>query len=118
VKIETREIYKCDFCNKLYQRKNAAIKHEAACNFNPANFRACFGCHFMNKKKVELYFNNNEAEEREILHCDKLKIFLYPPKTERKGNAHDLGDEINMPMPKECNHRKLSYAINIEGFPF
>jgi len=54
MKSEFKEIYKCDHCNKLYQRKHACIKHEIACHKNPENHRVCFGCMHLCKKKKKL----------------------------------------------------------------
>lgn len=100
MKIETREIYKCDHCNKLYQRKHACEKHEIMCSKNPDNFRACFGCKHLTKVEVPIqgYYWEYEAN---VLYCSKLEKYLHPPKVEHKGNALDFG-RLNEPMPREC----------------
>jgi len=105
MKTEIKEIYKCEFCNKLYQVKKSAIKHELQCWKNPLNNRPCFNCNHLVKNRVTVYENYyGEDNERsvDLLYCNKKLIFLYPPKVELKGNAFDL-DEINEPMPKQCD---------------
>lgn len=102
---ETKEIYKCEHCRKMYQIKRFAEAHEEARAKNPENKRACFGCKFLNKREKVVYFDtwNGEATRTfELCHCSKKEIFLYPPKVEHKGNSLDLGDEFNEPMPKNC----------------
>jgi len=109
---ETREIYKCEYCNKLYQIKRFADYHELMCKKNPRNKRACFGCINLSKKTITDYFDMQDGEhEREVklLYCKKLECFLYPPQVEMKQNAIDL-DGINKPMPKKCEYFKdISY---------
>ena len=107
MKIELREIYKCDHCKKLYQRKNACEKHEKSCTKNSDNFRACFGCKYLTKKTETIDNGSQYYPERrvDLLWCNKLGHFLHPPKVEHKGNAIETG-ELNEPMPKECEHRK------------
>jgi len=108
MKIETREVYKCEFCNKLYQIKGYCEKHEVVCTHNPNNQRDCFNCGYIEKRKHTIYFDTGYGESKrvvEILYCDKIKSFLYPPKVEHKGNAYELGDELNDPMPMNCEFR-------------
>jgi hypothetical protein len=50
---ETKTIYKCEHCRKLYQVKAAAERHENKCKRRPDYQRACFGCAFITKKDVE-----------------------------------------------------------------
>jgi len=105
MKIEIKEIYKCDHCKKLYQIKNAAIKHEKSCSKNPENNRPCFNCSYLEKSKTVVYSNYyGEEWERsvDLLFCASKKIFLFPPKVEIKGNQYET-DEPNEPMPKQCD---------------
>lgn len=104
--IETKEIYKCEHCNKLYQRKWLCEKHELICTKNPENKRACFGCNNLKKVDQAIFFDtwNGEGSSRvKICFCKKLNQFVYPPKVEIKNNMIDLGDVSNEPMPKECS---------------
>ena len=112
--IKTIEIYKCEFCKKLYQRKNFAEKHEKICTKNPRNFRPCFWCTHLKKKNFEHWYDTYCGEGKEILsllHCDKIDSFLYPPRVEEKGNFYDLGDTENNPMPIACDQKSYDYTV-------
>jgi hypothetical protein len=105
--IETKEIYKCEYCRKIYQRKNFAELHEVICKKNPLNNRACFGCKFLLKKETTIYVDHPVMGEftykKDLLFCNKKRIYVYPPIVEYKGNAVDLGNEFNETMPKKCD---------------
>ena len=107
---ETKEIYKCEHCRKVYQVKRFAEGHELMCKKNPENKRACFGCNFLAKKDVTLHedhpMGGSYTFQINILFCAKKSIHVYPPKVEIKGNHIDLGDEFNEPMPKDCEFYK------------
>lgn len=106
MKEETKTIYKCEYCNKLYQRKDACIKHESYCFKNPEAKRACYNCIHLEKKKTSVYhdqYDGSQSEEVvELFHCAVKDIFLHPPKVEAKKNAKEISEE-NLPMPKECD---------------
>lgn len=107
MKTETKEIYKCEFCNRLYQLKHFAEKHEQICTKNPENKRACFGCAHLTKADYDIYSDWPDGSEskstKSFCFCKKKSQFMYPPKVEIKNNMQDLGDESNNPMPKECS---------------
>lgn len=115
--------YKCDFCGKIYQRKNFCARHEIACNRNPINFRACFGCSFCKQQETVIYFDSplggELSEKRKLLFCSKTETYVYPPKVERNsfGYGYELGDVANEPMPKECDFRVdiLDLRMDIYG---
>lgn len=118
MKIQTKEIYKCEFCNKLYQIKNRCAEHEKVCSKNPDNKRACFGCVHLTKNKTTVEFDHAHREgegETELLHCGLLKFCVYPPKTEIKGNAFATPFIENKPMPRKCPHREEE-MLSIEEF--
>ena len=110
MKIETREIYKCDHCNKLYQRKHAAINHEKACPKNPKNFRKCLDwCKHLRKKDATIeidYLDSSCARTYSLFYCNAKKHFLYTPQNEYKGNFLELEGNDNLPMPKDCQEYK------------
>ncbi len=120
MKIETKEIYKCEFCNKLYQLKHFAAKHEQLCTKNPENKRACFGCSHLEKKQTTIYHDSPLGGENEqqvhILFCNKKQIYLYPPRVQVKQNMYDLGNDSNEPMPKVCSD--FSDYTKSDGFSF
>lgn len=119
--INTKETYKCEHCRKLYQVKSACEKHESTCQHNPDNNRACYGCGFLEKKTTEVvydHYDGSQSERKvELFHCSKKEIFLYTPKNEYKSNFFDLGDELNEPMPRECEYRSTdSESIDISKY--
>lgn len=114
MKTEIREVYKCDHCNKMYQRKHAAIAHEPKCEKNPDNIRACRDCVFLEMIKADLYedaYNGEIHRKVDALFCTKKDHYIYPPKAEHKGKAYEFGDKENNPMPKECEEWKDVFAI-------
>lgn len=110
---ETREVYKCEHCRKLYQIKSACERHEPKCPKNPDNFKICHGCEFLEKIEVEVNFQDHNGSDhfvkKKLLHCNKLNKFVYPLSVQNGWNGgylqEDIGDgEIpNEPMPKECD---------------
>jgi len=111
--IETREIYKCDHCRKVYQIKSACIKHEHKCKKNKANHIRCFdGCIYLVKKETEVthfdYNGHDHQEKKSLLYCESKKIFLYPYWFNNPVLQEDIKDEVdNVQMPKECD--KFNY---------
>lgn len=105
MKTEVKEVYKCDFCKKLYQIKPACIKHESGCSKNPDNQRPCFMCPNLINKDAAIYIDQYDGSQHErnirLLFCEAKKVFIYPPKVEVKKNMYEL-DEENEPMPKMC----------------
>jgi hypothetical protein len=108
--IETKEIYKCEHCRKLYQVKRFAEFHEQCCNKNPDNKRACFGCKFLVKRPFELFYDTWSGESSRMLdlfYCNSKEHYLYPPKVEAKGNwlviENDTDTNEPMPKPNECD---------------
>lgn len=109
MKEQTQKTYRCDHCNKLYLRKNAAATHEERCFANPENFRPCFGCANLGRKDFEIESQNcYHIPNRKIslFFCSKKETFLLPPISEHKGNFIDTNDIENNPMPKECKDFK------------
>ena len=111
---ETKEIYKCEFCKKLYQVRHFAVLHEKRCFRNPNNDRACFGCLRLTKKETTIIkdgYNGEYEETVNLCYCIVKDIYLYPPQVEQKENAIELDEESNEPMPRTCSSRKISEAI-------
>ena len=119
MKTEIKEVYKCEYCNKLYQIKRFALEHEKMCSKNPDNKRDCLnGCNHLRKKYAKVWIGIDDYhtgepiyEFKTLFYCEKKKTFLYPPKSEHKGNYYtEFYDEENEnnPMPKECDEYKLS----------
>jgi hypothetical protein len=116
MKIETREIYKCEYCNKLYQRKRFAKVHEDGCKKNPANYRRCFGCAHLHKVDAQYTYETYTGEDTQtvhVLHCRAKDVYLFPPKVEAKENWFDFGDKPNNPMPMECALYEWEYSMDV-----
>lgn len=100
MKIEIKEIYKCGYCNKLYQIKSFCEKHEIQCHKNPDNYRQCLDyCPHLSKQKTTLYYDTYQGEDERIVnvfYCEKNECFLYPPKVEHKNNPLDIDNNESM----------------------
>ena len=114
MKIKKIEVYFCEHCNKLYQRKCSCKKHEELCKKNPDNLRPCFSCSFLRKKEAEIYVDYPKCPDGKIklnlLFCNKKEIYLHTPQNEIKGNNFDLGYTENNPMPKKCDFYSNDYS--------
>jgi hypothetical protein len=107
---ETREIYKCEHCRKVYQIKRFAIEHEPKCKKNPANKQKCLeGCQYLDKKEVTYLwdaYDGQHESKKEILFCSKLNQGVYPYWVSGL-LQDDIEDEIpNEVMPKKCHYFK------------
>ena len=105
MKIETKEIYKCEHCRKLYQVKKACEKHEAGCKKRPDYLRPCHSCKVLAKRDEVVYYDTWSGEgERtvSVLFCGKRDCFIHPPSVASKGIAFDMGYKLNVEMPKQC----------------
>ena len=115
MKIQTKEIYKCDFCKKLYQIKSACEKHELSCKKSPDYIRPCHSCNVlkMTKETIMAGYGDRYGQEAErevnVLFCQKRDCFIHPPSVAAKGNSFDMGDKSNIEMPKECEFYVPNY---------
>jgi hypothetical protein len=116
MKIETREVYKCEYCNKMYQRKFLCERHEVACKERPDYMRPCHTCKNVQKKRETILAGYGDMHGREVertvdvLFCSKLDCFIHPPSVAAKGNAFDMGDKDNIEMPRICDfHAEQDY---------
>jgi len=107
MKIEIREIYKCEYCRKVYQIKPHCLKHELSCKKRPDYLRPCHNCKILKKVKETIWAGygdecGNECERVvEVLFCEKLDSFIHPPSVAAKGNAFEMA-KLNIEMPKKC----------------
>lgn len=114
---ETKEVYKCEHCRKLYQRKNACIDHEPKCRKNPINVPTCHGCTYLEnigikyEPQVQTQHGNDDLFDGRGFRCKLKKIFMYHPSLEFgqygvPDYAEFKGDEIDqkrMPVENECD---------------
>ena len=100
MRIKTKKVYYCDYCNKHGLLENAMIWHQKICKKNPDNKRECYGCKFLEKVKTQDY-NDMGYESRivKVLHCSKFDKFLHTPQNSIKQNMFEFTD----PMPVECD---------------
>ena len=110
MKTETREIYKCDHCRKVYQVKNACAIHEFNCTRNPKNIAACGGCVFMEERPTEYFYDTGYGEssaKSTKFHCKKLDKDMYPYKAIRLGLLDKYPEQFEEQeqMPTTCEHR-------------
>lgn len=110
MRIEVKEIYKCEYCNKLYQIKRWSVLHELRCKNNPINKRPCFDCKSLTMEEIDYYYDTYMGESSykiKVFFCPQKKYYLYPPLVEYKKNELDIDD--NHPMPKKCDLFKSLY---------
>lgn len=98
--------YKCDYCKRIFQIKNAAEKHEIRCTKNPNNYRICHECNHLVLDKATIYYDTyvgEQSQEIKALYCNEFKHFVYPASVEHKKNYYEFGDVENKPMAgKTC----------------
>lgn len=115
MKVETREIYRCGFCNKIYLRKHFCEKHEGKCRKNPGNYQPCLdGCAHADKKELvyvrETPYTSEEVKVS-VMYCSKKEEAVCPFWV----NAYDVlydddsNEILNYYMPKECEHFTKEY---------
>jgi hypothetical protein len=106
MKTRTKPVYYCEHCKKHGLSKPAMEHHENICHKNPENFRPCFDCVRLTKKRTTIFHDYPDGSQSEIpvdiLYCQAHNKFLHTPQNEIRGNVFDLGDYLNEPMPKEC----------------
>jgi hypothetical protein len=109
MKTEIKEVYKCDYCNKLYQMKYHCHNHELSCKKRPDYFRPCHNCQVLGKVRATIWagygdeYGNECTRNVDVLYCEKRDCFIYPPSVAVKGNAFKM-DKLNIEMPKECEY--------------
>lgn len=105
MKTEIKEVYKCEHCNRLYQRKHHCLNHELGCKKRPDYLRPCHNCKLLKKVKATAWDIDEYGDEYgkvvDVLFCEKLDCFIYPPSVAAKGNAFEM-ERLNVEMPKEC----------------
>ena len=107
MKTETREIYRCDHCKKIYLLKRYCEAHELKCRKNPKNKQKCLeGCSYLIKKEISYTWDAYDGEhesKREILYCTKKKEGVCPYWIDGLLEEDIIGAIPNNPMPFECS---------------
>jgi len=99
---KTKEVYFCEYCNKLYQVKSACIKHEPHCKENPKNKHKCFQfCKHL--KRTKGYTGTCDGYDTYVVPteflCEKKDCTMWSYIAERRDIDH-CADER---MPLECD---------------
>lgn len=109
---EFMEIHKCGHCRKVYQIKKACEQHELSCKKRPDYLRPCHNCIVLEKKKETIWAGYGDLQGNEVervvnvLFCSKKDCFIHPPSVASKGNAFEMGEKLNIEMPKKCEDFK------------
>ena len=88
--------YFCEHCNKLYQRKNACVKHEKYCRKNPANMHKCWSCDHLEYTKAEY---DEYGVTPASFFCKKRDVEMWSYIAERRNIQHEAEER----MPLECD---------------
>jgi hypothetical protein len=103
MKTENREIYRCEFCRKIYLVKRYCLYHEKLCLKNEDNKRPdCIYCCFLEKPKFEV--NDLDCASFFTYHCKKKDKYMYSKKQILKGHLKKYPEsfEDTIPMPIKC----------------
>lgn len=115
---ETREIYKCEHCRKVYQIKRYCESHEPKCSKNPINIPKCLGCKHLENIEIKFepmycgYQNNDELMSGNGFRCNKKEVFMYHPKLEHGDYGvpdyvqFDNNEILQERMPTDCDEWK------------
>ncbi len=99
-------IYKCIYCNKIYQLKRFAEKHHLRCRKNPKNIGCCNFCVHIDKKKFEVECSargREYEEERSSLYCSKQDIYLKPRWSSGNIEGYFCDSPTIEKMPLKCD---------------
>lgn len=104
-------VYSCDHCKKKLFREHAMKNHEAGCDKNPANKKACFDCVHLTTEEVEIfdgcdYDGEPNTRNSGCFSCVKLKKLMYSFKAEKLGlpDKYPEDFEDQQKMPNTCRH--------------
>jgi len=115
---ETKEVYKCEYCRKLYQRKGYCVTHELRCNKNPVNFRPCFSCEHLENRTINIQIDSNGYEslkEVKALYCKFYNKNLLPPIGVHRGDCYEFGDELTEAMPLKCEEFDTDRIVDFKA---
>jgi hypothetical protein len=111
MKVQTRTIYKCDYCPKRYLSEGPAVKHEKYCRKNPANKHVCFQCVHLSVERE----HNDDGFNEKTFTCTKLDKQLHTVTAERIGHSC-LGHTERMPISCEAYEIEQFYKPHEMSF--
>lgn len=106
MKLITKPIFKCDYCDKKLYKVSAMEKHEGNCIKNPATFSQCHDCVNCSTFKIE-YWLDGLPMQANGFNCSAFNKQMYPFKAVRKGLLEKYPEtfEGKFLMPsKDCKH--------------
>lgn len=118
MKIENRDIYRCEFCKKVYLIKSACIRHEDVCFKNPINVPACYWCRYLEKKESDMLveaavlgqnYGVSFVEQKRTFNvfiCGKTNEYLLPIISHKKGSEIPNLLEEQVVMPLKCRFKE------------
>lgn len=121
MQIETKQIFRCDFCKKKMFIKKAMEKHEQFCQKNLANVPACFDCVYLTTSEIVEESHSYEAPDftRKLpFVCSKKdQLIMHNKKSEvlKRRWIKDLESEL---MPSNCELQKKHSWCGSEGEEF
>lgn len=108
-----KQVYKCDYCNRLSLSKSGIKAHEKSCRKNPENKTYCYMCEHCEsvKKEYTAYFRMHGGFDRVVDNapfCSYYDAYLIAPLLAKKSWFELSDDEILMPVSanKVCEHFK------------
>lgn len=117
MKVETKQIFRCDFCKKKMFMQKAMEKHEQFCQKNLANVPACFNCIYLTSSEITEESHSHEVPDftRKLpfLCSKKDQLIMHTKKSEvlKRPWIKDLGSEL---MPSKCHLQKKLNWENVE----
>lgn len=131
--IETKTIYSCEHCKRMFRSKYWANRHENTCRKNPAVWRPCFGCkHLVNIGRLRVTELQDYAKKpynshkENVLYCREHDLIEVSPVAEFLGKYKNVTEFFTHPhedvkitaeqMPKKCSDYEVNYRNDEEGF--
>ena len=96
MKIETKPVYACEYCNKMSRSKGAMIRHEAACHKNPKNWTKCFDCKYLT---MEDLLNDDGYTRGHQIICKFDGASMAPLRAIRMDFGKEIIDSCDKMMP-------------------
>ena len=112
MKIETKTVYACEYCNKISRSKGAMTNHEAACNKNPANHSKCCLCKYLEVNNFDM---NTDDYTHHYFTCGFDKKSLSPLRAKRMVEGEKIIKSCDRMMPtvgEGCSNFKPNENAN------
>lgn len=94
-----KEVFACEFCDRIYRHKSSAVAHEKKCYGNP-ELRACRSCGYSEKSIDDNGMEGDYYREWKFWWCNFLDKELVTP--EKPAEAMDIERETHLRVG--CSH--------------